>query len=74
MTELRCAETECFVIGSIRFHCDGRYITKHTTHFDLWGYVLRGGSRKIKGRWLDWDGDNWSVVQWSRELKSKISL
>ena len=26
------------------------------------------------GWWLDWGGVNWPVVQWSRELKSKMSL
>ena len=29
---------------------------------------------KNKGGWLDWDGVNWPVVQWYRELKSKMSL
>ena len=27
-----------------------------------------------KGGVLDWDGVNWPVVEWSRELKSKMSL
>ena len=29
---------------------------------------------KNKGGWLDWDGVNWPVVQWFRELNSKMSL
>ena len=40
-------------------------------HLPIYIYI----TEKInKGEWLDWDGVNWPVVQWSRELKSKMSL
>ena len=38
-------------------------------------YIPVADLEKInKGWWLEWDGVNWPVVQWSRELKSKMSL
>ena len=33
-----------------------------------------GGSKNKVGGLLDCDGVNWPVLQWSRELKSKMSL